>query len=221
MQLCEDPISTFFSLSDCPVVLNIPSYIDPCSGDVIRKDVDFDIRSVDCCYGNRQIELQSILDGLFFEHGRLRPHERTLCWFPTYLKHFTETSKQIIGTSCTTDVLSLDQKLYLAIMAVSCYQCDYLLNILEEQFLLEGGDLTWISDGLGKADPRLVRFSELNEIMAFRPWSISTIHLQRVLLGDGASPQISVAQLVKGAIVLAHYHSLCSFVLGQGLTEDS
>ena len=83
-----------------------------------------------------------------------------------------------------SDVFSLDQKIYLAIMAVSCYQCDYLLNILEEQFILEGGDLTWITEGLQKVEPRLARFSELNEIMAFRPWTLSTIHLQRVLEGS-------------------------------------
>ena len=81
--------------------------------------------------------------------------------------------------------MSLEHKLYLAIMAVSCYQCDYLLNILEEQFVLEGGDLTWITEGLEKVDPRLARFSELNEIMAFRPWAISTNHLQRLLESDG------------------------------------
>ena len=81
-------------------------------------------------------------------------------------------------------------------MAVSCYQCDYLLNILEEQFILEGGDLEWISEGLAKVDPRLARFSELNEIMAFRPWSLSSIHLQRVLQPnstDGPNQQLSVA----------------------------
>ena len=82
------------------------------------------------------------------------------------------------------DVLRLDQKLYLAIMAVSCYRCDYLLNILEEQFVLEGGDLTWITEGLKKVDPRLARFSELNEIMAFRPWTVSANHIQRVIQAD-------------------------------------
>lgn len=73
-------------------------------------------------------------------------------------------------------------------------------------------------------EPRLARFSELNEIMAFRPWTMSPIHLQRVLGGSNdtcGSQQLSVAQLVKGVMVLAHYHGLCSFVLGQGLTEDS
>ena len=85
---------------------------------------------------------------------------------------------KVIGNSENdSDVMRRDQKLYLAIMAVSVYQCDYMLNILEEQFVLEGGDLTWITEGLHKVDPRLARFSELNEIMAFRPWYLATNHL--------------------------------------------
>ena len=87
--------------------------------------------------------------------------------------------------------------------------------------MLEGGDLTWISEGLQKVEPKLARFSVLNEIMAFEPWAISTNHLQEVLQRDENGTVLSVAQLVKGVMVLAHYHGLCSFVLGQGLTEDS
>jgi len=37
--------------------------------------------------------------------------------------------------------------------------------------------LTWITEGLAKVDARLARFKELNEIMAFRPWTIQTNHL--------------------------------------------
>ncbi len=128
----------------------------------------------------------------------------------------------MIGKSSEdSDVLRLDQKLYLAIMAVSCYHCDYLLNILEENFVLEGGDLTWITEGLVKVEPRLARFSELNEIMAFKPWAVSTNHLQRLIEPDEAGNAWSVQQLVKGVMVLSHFHGLCAFVLGQGLTENS
>ena len=43
--------------------------------------------------------------------------------------------------------------------------------------MLEGGDLNWITEGLKKVDPRLARFSELNEIMAYRPWALSMSHV--------------------------------------------
>jgi hypothetical protein len=40
-----------------------------------------------------------------------------------------------------TGSLDLKTKLYLGIMAVSCFNCTYLMNILEEQFVLNGGDI--------------------------------------------------------------------------------
>lgn len=77
-----------------------------------------------------------------------------------------------------------NQKLYLGIMAASCYQSEYLVNILEEQFVLGGGNLEWITEGLKKVEPRLAKFAEINELMAFRPWSIAPIHLERLLKRD-------------------------------------
>lgn len=55
-------------------------------------------------------------------------------------------------------------------MAVSCYNCGYLLSILEVQFVLNGGDIQWISNGLKKADPRCTKFAIVNEVLAFAPW---------------------------------------------------
>jgi hypothetical protein len=52
-------------------------------------------------------------------------------------------------------------------MAVSCFDCDYLLNILEEQFVLSGGKIEWITEGLKSVDPRVALFAEINEVLAF------------------------------------------------------
>lgn len=75
------------------------------------------------------------------------------------------------------DVLTLDMKLYLGIMAVSCFNCEYMLNILEEQFVLNGGNLEWITGGLKRVDPRLAKFAEINEILAFKPWQLQLKHI--------------------------------------------
>ena len=83
MELGEDPISDFFSLEECPKVMNLPQGISEETRDVIREEEN--LTEVFCQYGNCQVPLKSILDDLFFEHGRLRPHERVLCWFPRHL----------------------------------------------------------------------------------------------------------------------------------------
>ena len=71
-------------------------------------------------------------------------------------------------------ILSLEAKFYLGVMAVSCYNCDYLLKILEEQFILNEGNPKWLKYGLKSADSKLRAIAEFNEMLAHRPWVIYT-----------------------------------------------
>lgn len=43
-------------------------------------------------------------------------------------------------------------KHYIGIMAASCFECESLVNILEEQFIIQNGDPEWLIKGL-KAVP--------------------------------------------------------------------
>jgi hypothetical protein len=81
-------------------------------------------------------------------------------------------------------VLNIDQKLFLGIMAVSCYKCDYLLNLLEEQFVQQGGNLEWLADGLAGADKNLIKFAEINELLAFKPWVVNDKIIEKLLAKD-------------------------------------
>ena len=38
MELAEDPISMFFSLDECPKLLNLPTSVDERTGEVMRAD---------------------------------------------------------------------------------------------------------------------------------------------------------------------------------------
>jgi hypothetical protein len=80
--------------------------------------------------------------------------------------------------------LSFVNKIYLGIMAVSCYNCEYLLNILEEHFVLNGGNLDWITIGLKAVDPRIAKFAQLNEILAFKPWHLASRNIESLLKKD-------------------------------------
>jgi hypothetical protein len=72
-------------------VLNLPSSVDLLSGDVIRRQKNFSIESVMDTYYGDEVPLKSLLDDIFYTHGRVRPHERVLCWFPKYLEYFLNT----------------------------------------------------------------------------------------------------------------------------------
>lgn len=80
--------------------------------------------------------------------------------------------------------------------------------------MLGGGDLQWITEGLKKVEPRLAKFAEINEMMAYKPWAITPIHIERLMKRDENGHGWNVQQVLVGCCVLSHFHGLCSFVLG-------
>ena len=110
---------------------------------------------------------------------------------------------------------------YLGIMAVSCYQSEYLLYILHEQFLLAGGPIEWLVYGLKKVDPKLKRIAELNQMMAYKPWGVTKDTLA-FLMNDSSNQNENwtIHEVLKACIILNTYHGLCGLCHGMGLTPD-
>lgn len=162
---------------------------------MIRQCPDFSIESVTDPYFGEEVPLKSLLDDIFYTHGRVRPHERILCWFPKYLEYFLNTQNVMIGKSkAESKTLSIEDKLFLAIMAVSCYRCEYLLSILEEQFVQQGGNLEWLANGLAKVG-NLSKFANLNEILAFKPWLLNGMMIEKLLEKDDAGFSYTLEQV--------------------------
>lgn len=93
---------------------------------MIRKYENFDLTKIYDEYSKREVNIQALVDKMFLTNGRLFHHERMLTWFPSYLELFTETITTIMNSD---DVLPITWKYYISIMAVSCYDCEYLLKI--------------------------------------------------------------------------------------------
>lgn len=91
---------------------------------------------------DEEVNLEEIVSRLFLIDARLFKHYRLLAWFPTYLKMFIESQCFLMDNNqggneelChegETDIFPAYVNYYIAIMAVSCYQCDYLLVLLQE-----------------------------------------------------------------------------------------
>jgi len=76
-------------LKDCPSILNTPVEMNPLTGEVTYEHKTTpNIENVYDDYDESFVPLKAILDQVFYEHGRVRPHERILCWFPKYLQYF-------------------------------------------------------------------------------------------------------------------------------------
>jgi len=112
---------------------------------------------------------------IFISNGRLLHHERVLCHFPEYLNMQFKIQNDLMNGQ---SVLPITYRYYLSIMAVSCYNCEYLLKIQEEQFILNGGDINWLKKGIKAADPKLIHIASLNEMLAHKPWALDVDNIE-------------------------------------------
>ena len=87
------------------------------------------------------------------------------------------------------------------------------MEVLKEQFLLNGGDDNWLTYGICKAHPKLQSLSLINELMAYRPWSLNDKEIAKAVQGSAnSSGKWSVPELLHAGAILACYHGLCGLV---------
>ncbi|XP_029917905.1 sestrin-3 [Myripristis murdjan] len=134
---------------------------------------------------------------------------------PQYLESFLRTQHYILHMD---GPLPLPYRHYIAIMAAARHHCSYLVSLHSAQFLRVGGDPLWLQ-GLEAAPPRLRLLDHINKVLAHQPWLTACSHIQ-TLLKTGEQCW-SLAELVQAVVLLAHCHSLCSFVFGCGTDTDS
>ncbi|TNM99176.1 sestrin-3 [Takifugu flavidus] len=132
---------------------------------------------------------------------------------PQYLESFLRTQHYILHMD---GPLPLPYRHYIAIMAAARHHCNYLVHRHSAHFLRVGGDPLWLH-GLEAAPPRLRLLDHINKVLAHQPWLTACSHIQ-TLLGEQCW---SLAELVQAVVILAHCHSLCSFVFGCDTNADN
>ncbi|XP_062820189.1 sestrin-3 [Anolis carolinensis] len=142
--------------------------------------------------------------------GRSRREALTLQMglHPPYLESFLRMQHYLLHMD---GPLPFDCRHYIAIMAAARHRCRYLVNLHVLQFLRFGGDPLWLR-GLDYIPPKLRKLSEINKILAHRPWLVGKEHIEKLLKTGEQS--WSLAELVHAVVLLAHYHALASFAFG-------
>uniref|UniRef100_A0A3P8X990 Uncharacterized protein n=1 Tax=Esox lucius TaxID=8010 RepID=A0A3P8X990_ESOLU len=134
--------------------------------------------------------------------------------YPQYLESFLHLQHYILQMD---GPLPLPYRHYIAIMAAARHHCGYLVSLHSAQFLKSGGDPQWLK-GLEDAPLRLRHLDQLNKVLAHQPWLTAHSHIQALLkMGEQCW---SLAELVQAVVLLAHCHSLASFVFGSGADSD-
>ncbi|KAF7467417.1 Hypothetical predicted protein [Marmota monax] len=125
---------------------------------------------------------------------------------PDYLSSFWRLHYLLLHTD---GPLASSWRHYIAIMAAARHQCSYLVGSHMAEFLQTGGDPEWLL-GLHRAPEKLRKLSEINKLLAHRPWLITKEHIQALLKTGEHS--WSLAELIQALVLLTHCHSLASFV---------
>ncbi|XP_070702894.1 sestrin-2 isoform X1 [Pempheris klunzingeri] len=158
---------------------------------------------------------QDILIKSFLSLGRVDHITMVMALHPAYLSCFMRTQHALLELD---GPLPRHWRHYIAIMAAARHHCSYLVQQHSAGFLEAGGEEIWLS-GLEHAPIKLRSLQTLNKLLAHRPWLVTQQHIQE-LVCPGAEPRWSLAELIHAVVLMAHAHSLCSFVWGCGLSPE-
>lgn len=131
--------------------------------------------------------------------SRLMYFEQFFFWLKDYKKEYQKTMTVLMKEdSC----LSREWKQYIAIMAVSTMKNDFLFRELEEEFLICGGDETWLIAGLNVVPSKLKNISTLNDLIAHQPWKVQAEDITRL------KQTWNWNELIEATLIMIQFHKL-------------
>ena len=162
-------------------------------------------------------ETSNLLEDIFLSTGRTSHMDLLMAWHPSYLTVYTGCINHLMEDA---GPLPTAWRPYLAIMAAARHQCEYLISFQETEFLLKGGDPTWLK-GIAFAPKKLQSLAELNALLAHQPWLLTRHHIATLTGGaEAGTDSWSVAELVHAVVILTTFHALCGFVAGMGIRKE-
>ncbi|XP_063169794.1 sestrin-1-like isoform X1 [Candoia aspera] len=164
--------------------------------------------------GDKERPPQLLFVKALASRGRIEAIAQQMGYHPHYLDSFLRMQHYLLHMD---GPLPFDCRHFIAIMAAARHRCRYLVNLHVLQFLRVGGDPLWLR-GLDYVPPKLRRLSEINKVLAHRPWLVCKEHIEKLLKISEQS--WSLAELVHAVVLLAHYHALASFAFGCGCEQD-
>jgi sestrin len=158
-------------------------------------------------------QTHSVFMDAFIQNHRLDHISQVMGYHPDYLRNFLTTQNFLLRED---GPLSYDYRHYIAMIASARHNCTYLVKLYEQEFLLHNGNTEWLK-GIQYAPRKIQDLYEINKILAHRPWLITKDHMSKLLR---SSEPWSLSELMHAIILMTHFHSMCSFVYGCGITAE-
>ena len=155
------------------------------------------------CEERGMLELASLIPSLC--SPGMSPVWSVMSCHQSYLSKYLSLHHRLLQTG---GPLSLPTRHLVAVMASARLSCSSLVSH-HRQELREVGGRDW-AQGLETAPEKVRKLSEVNMILAHRPWQISRDHV-----ADLTSPgpdSWSLSELVNAIVLMCHFHSLASFI---------
>ncbi|CAD5110731.1 DgyrCDS101 [Dimorphilus gyrociliatus] len=134
-------------------------------------------------------------------------------YHPQYLDAFQKTQQFLLRGD---GPLPHEYRHYIAIMASARHYCNYIVKLHTCEFIMQGGDPEWL-EGIDKCPKKLQDLNELNMLMAHQPWKIKDSHIKDLTSGQR---KWTLSEVMHAVVLLAHFHSLSSFVYGCGVSPE-
>lgn len=106
---------------------------------------------------------------------------------------------------------------YFAILSAARFKCHYLIKHQEQQFLLNGGDPTWL-ENISNTSLKIQSIFDINQILAHQPWLTKPTDIENILKGDHFW---TLSELVHATLIMACFRSISSMCHGISVLIDS
>mmetsp|Transcript_25901 Transcript_25901/g.45999 ORF Transcript_25901/g.45999 Transcript_25901/m.45999 type:complete len:537 (-) Transcript_25901:214-1824(-) len=160
----------------------------------------------------KEVEVRQMFEDIFASKGRLSHLDQLLGWHPSFLQAFTITTEFLMHGE---GALSLPIRNYLAILASSLHDCEYLVSLQQSEFVFNRGDPTWL-EGIHRAPDRVKGIMTLARRLAHEPWKISSKDIAEQI----EVYKWTLAELVQTIAILCTFFSLSGLTFGVGVLPE-
>lgn len=149
----------------------------------------------------------------FLQNGRVSHLDQIICLHPSYFEKYLSVYNLIMRHD---GPIPFAWRNYISILTAARFQCKYLVNLQEIEFLLNDGDKNWLR-GLEFAPNKILNLMELLQTLCHRPWRISKTQIETLVKGTDSW---SIGELVHAMIIIVTAKALASIALGCGVTPE-
>lgn len=153
-----------------------------------------------------------------FYHGRIPKSEQLLVFYPDVMEKVFKVHRQIM---LDDGPLPLDWRYFIAISAVSCYQCEYLYYLLLGEFEEAGGNVDWLNNEKNVLPEKLRCILDIIYGFAYSPWTFYKEKKNVISsLVKGTNSTWTRQEYIQLILIISFYHSYASFVLSMGVMPE-